>query len=394
MIINQANRLNEVKEYYFSTKLQEIAKMRASGLNVLNLGIGSPDLAPSDATIDALIEAAKIQSNHAYQPYRGINELREGIAGWYKSTYGVDLNSTNEILPLIGSKEGIMHISMAFLNEGDQVLVPNPGYPTYSSVSKLVGAEIVEYELNEANNWAPDFEALENSDLSKVKIMWVNYPNMPTGAAATDEVFSRLIEFGKKHQILICNDNPYSLVLNTDAPKSILSVDGAKDVAIELNSLSKSHNMAGWRIGFVSGAAEYINTIIKVKSNMDSGMFLPLQKAAVEALKNSDEWHQQRNEIYKERRELAWNILESIGCTFDKTQVGMFVWAKVGEDVASVEEFVDEFLQEANVFITPGFIFGSKGEGYVRISLCSDTKVLEEALGRISKVMDSKKATA
>ncbi|NQY66314.1 MAG: aminotransferase class I/II-fold pyridoxal phosphate-dependent enzyme [Flavobacteriales bacterium] len=390
MIINQANRLNDVKEYYFSTKLQEIAKMRSSGLNVLNLGIGSPDLAPSEATVNALIDAAKDSKNHAYQPYRGINELREGIANWYKLTFGAEINLVNEILPLIGSKEGIMHISMAFLNDGDEVLIPNPGYPTYSSVSKLVGAEIIEYALNEDDNWAPDFEALEQLDLSKVKIMWVNYPNMPTGAAASDEVFEKLIDFGAKHQILICNDNPYSLVLNVDPPKSILSFTGAKEVAIELNSLSKSHNMAGWRIGWVSGNSEYINTIVKVKSNMDSGMFLPLQKAAVEALNNSEAWHSDRNDVYRERRETAWEILETIGCSFDKDQVGMFVWAKVGVDVKDVEEFVDVFLQEANVFITPGFIFGSKGEGYVRISLCSSTVVLQEALGRIKKVMESK----
>ncbi|MCH7535369.1 MAG: aminotransferase class I/II-fold pyridoxal phosphate-dependent enzyme [Bacteroidetes bacterium] len=394
MIINQANRLNKIREYYFSTKLQEIAKMRESGLDVLNLGIGSPDLAPSTATIDALIEASKNPGNHAYQPYRGINEFRVSIAKWYNRNYGVDLNPADEILPLIGSKEGIMHISMAFINEGDQVLVPNPGYPTYSSVSKLMGAEIVEYDLIEANNWAPDFEALEQTDLSKVKIMWVNYPNMPTGAEAAKHVLERLIAFGKKNQILICNDNPYSLVLNPDEPKSLLTIEGADEVAIELNSLSKSHNMAGWRIGWVCGHRDYINSILKVKSNMDSGMFLPLQKAAIEALNNGKVWHKERNDVYRERRSTVWQILKTLNCSFNKEQVGMFVWAKVDDGVGSVEKFIDEILHDANVFIAPGFVFGTNGERYVRISLCNTTKVLEEALTRISKVMNAKKAMA
>ncbi|MEL6650917.1 MAG: aminotransferase class I/II-fold pyridoxal phosphate-dependent enzyme [Bacteroidota bacterium] len=389
MIISAANRLDHVQEYYFARKLRELRARMAAGEDIINLGIGNPDMSPSDSTLKTLVKTAIEPDQHGYQPYKGIPALRQAFADWYVRTYGVSLNPDSEILPLMGSKEGIMHISMAFLNEGDEVLVPNPGYPTYSSVAKLVGAKIRHYDLTEAKSWQPDFDALEQTDLSKVKIMWVSYPHMPTGAAASRELFARLVAFGKKHQILICHDNPYSLVLNPE-PLSIFEVDGAKEVAVELNSLSKSHNMAGWRIGAVSGAADYISTVLKVKSNMDSGMFRPLQEAAVTALGNSFEWHGERNEVYRFRRSIAESILRALGCEFQEEQVGMFVWARIPEHAASSEAFSDQVLNEAKVFLTPGFIFGSNGEGYVRISLCTVTPRLQEALTRILEMVLAK----
>lgn len=385
MIIQPANRLSDVQEYYFSTKLREIKQMQNKGLDVINLGIGSPDLSPSEETINALITSAENIKNHAYQPYKGSDELRIAIKEWYKNTYQVDFNIDTEILPLLGSKEGIMHISMAFLNPNDKVLVPDPGYPTYSSVSKLVGAEIITYDLNEKTEWYPDFDELEKKDLTNVKLMWLNYPHMPTGAKANKNQLKKIVDFAKKHKILICHDNPYSLVLNTEKPISIFNIEGAKEVAIELNSLSKSHNMAGWRVGWISGAKEYIDTILKFKSNIDSGMFLPVQHASVEALKNSESWHKERNKQYEERRAIVWDIMNTLNCSFDKNQEGMFVWAKISDKIDDTELFVEKILQKSLVFITPGFIFGKNGSRYIRISLCTDKSRLKEALERIKE---------
>jgi len=384
-MIKPADRIAVVKEYYFSMKLKEIAEMRSAGKDVLNLGIGNPDNPPSASTIEELHKASSQNDTHGYQSYTGIPELRQGFANWYKKYFSVDLNPKDEIIPLMGSKEGIMHISMAFVNKGDTVLIPNPGYPTYASVSNLVQANIEYYDLKEENNWQPNFEELEKKDLSKVKIMWINYPNMPTGARATKELFQKLVDFGKKHEILICNDNPYSFIQN-DEQLSILAAEGAKDIAIELNSLSKSHNMAGWRIGMLAGNAEFLNHILRVKTNMDSGMYLPMQRASSVALANGDEWFKKVNETYSERKIKAFEILDTIGCTYDTNQVGMFVWAKIPAKYSSVEELSDKILYEANVFITPGFIFGSNGEGYLRISLCTSNELLEEANRRIKEI--------
>jgi LL-diaminopimelate aminotransferase len=386
MILQPARRLDNVSEYYFSQKLQQIREMNAQGAKVINLGIGSPDMAPSEATISKLTEVANDPKSHGYQGYKGVPELRNGIAEWYLKTYNVKLNGDTEILPLLGSKEGIMHISMAFLNQGDEVLIPDPGYPTYSSVSNLVEAKIRLYDLDEQNNWFPDLKALEATDLSKVKIMWLNYPNMPTGAQATDALFEEIIAFAKKYKILICHDNPYSLILPAGPPKSILAFEGAIEVAIELNSLSKSHNMAGWRVGWVAGNKDYVNTILKVKSNVDSGMFLPVQQAAVAAFKNTEAWHHEQNAAYAGRRKIAWQLLDTLGCVYETSQVGMFVWAKVPDTIVSVEAYIEHFLQAAKVFITPGFIFGKKGERYIRLSLCSTEREFAEALERILKV--------
>jgi len=384
-LIQPADRISIVEEYYFSKKLKQIAAMKEDGKDVLNLGIGNPDNPPSEETIEALIAQSRKVDSHGYQSYIGIPELRKGYADWYKKYFGIELDTNKEVLPLIGSKEGIMHISMAFVNQGDTVLVPDPGYPTYSSVSKLIGAEIQTYNLTDSNNWMPDFDELEKLDLSKVKLMWVNYPNMPTGAPANEELFQKLVDFGLKHHILIVNDNPYSFIQN-DSQLSILSAKNAKDIALELNSLSKSHNMAGWRMGMVAGNSTYIENILRVKSNMDSGMFLPMQKAAVKALSNSRDWYQKINEEYSSRKEKAYEILETVGCTIDPNQVGMFVWAKIPDSTESVEELSEKILQEANVFITPGFIFGKNGERYLRISLCTKKEVLEDARQRIAKL--------
>ncbi|SNR80146.1 pyridoxal phosphate-dependent aminotransferase [Lutibacter flavus] len=383
-MITKADRLNDVKEYYFSKKLREVAALRNEGKPVINIAIGSPDLNPPKSVINAIKTAVDIPNAHQYQSYQGIPELREGISNFYKDKYKVILNANSEILPLMGSKEGIMHISLAFLNKGDKVLIPNPGYPTYASVTNLVEAESILYNLNDANNWLPNFEELEKEDLKNVKIMWINYPHMPTGAVASKEDFKQLITFAKKHQILIVNDNPYSFILN-EKPLSILEVEGAKEVAIELNSLSKTFNMAGWRVGMVVGDAEIIKTILQVKSNMDSGMFYGIQKGAVEAFKLSKDWFKSQNEIYEERRSLVWEIFDSLNCTYNKNIGGLFVWAKLPEGIKS-EEITDELLYTKNVFITPGTIFGSNGEGYIRASLCVDKNVLTEVLNRLTTV--------
>ena len=382
MNIKPANRLNTVSEYYFSQKLREVAEMNAAGKQVINLGIGNPDLPPSEETIAALCAEAQKPDTHGYQSYVGIPELRNGFAAWYKQWYGIELNPATEIQPLIGSKEGILHITLAFVNPGESVLVPNPGYPTYTSASRICEANIISYDLDEANNWQPDFEALEQMDLSNVKLMWVNYPNMPTGANGSMELFEKMVAFGKKHSIVICNDNPYSFILNDDK-LSILSVPGAKDICIELNSMSKSHNMAGWRMAMLASNAEFVQWILKVKSNVDSGMYRPMMVAAAKALQNPVTWHDAMNEVYARRRVLALKIMDALGCSYDTSQVGMFIWAKIPEKYQDSGELADEVLYGKNVFITPGFIFGDKGKRYVRISLCSPEEMLAEALQRV-----------
>lgn len=383
--IKPADRVNCISEYYFSKKLKEVAALNAQGKNIISLGIGSPDMPPSENTIEALKAEAEKRNTHGYQSYVGIPELRKAFAAWYKKWFGVELNPDNEIQPLIGSKEGILHVSMTFLNKGDGVLVPNPGYPTYLSVSRLLEADVKIYDLDENNGWQPDFEKLEAMDLSNVKLMWVNYPNMPTGTPATKELFKKLVDFGKRHGIIICNDNPYSFICNEGEKLSLLATEGAKDICIEMNSMSKSHNMAGWRMAMLASNKQFIEWILRVKSNVDSGMFRPLQIAAAEALLNNDEeWHKQYNvELYKRRRVLANKILDTLGCTYSKNQIGMFAWGKIPEKYASSAELADDVLYNANVFITPGFIFGSNGERYVRISLCCTEEKLEEALERI-----------
>jgi len=386
MIISAANRLDNINEYYFSKKLAQIAEMRKMGLPIINLGIGSPDLPPSPASIEALYQSALKEQNHGYQSYRGIPELRTAIADWYKETYGVQLNPTDEILPMIGSKEANMHLAMSFLNSGDEVLVPNPGYPTYPAVVQIAGGVLRWFNLDENKNWEVDIDALEKSDLSKVKMMWINYPNMPTGANASDELYRRLIKLAKQKQFLLVNDNPYSLILNPN-PKSILSYEGAWDVCVELNSFSKSHNMPGWRLGYMIGKKDYVDTVLKFKSNMDSGMFLPIQHAAIEALKNTKEWHHNQNEEYAKRRNFAYQIYDLLHCKYDKNQVGMFIWAKVPDYVASAEQMIEDLLQKAHVFITPGLIFGSNGNRYLRISLCSKPEVYQEALQRVQSYL-------
>ncbi|MCL6295552.1 pyridoxal phosphate-dependent aminotransferase [Jejuia spongiicola] len=380
-MIEVANRLHTVEEYYFSKKLREVNLLIASGKPIINLGIGSPDLQPPQKVVEALTEGLSNPFAHKYQSYQGLPELRDAIAKFYKEHFLVDLSANTEVLPLMGSKEGIMHISMAYLNEGDEVLIPNPGYPTYQSVTKLVGGKPVFYELDAANNWMPDLKSLEKSDLSKVKLMWVNYPHMPTGAKANKYLFEDLVAFAKRNNILIVNDNPYSFILN-DNPKSILEVEGAKEVCLELNSLSKTFNMAGWRVGMLVGNDEHINNVLKIKSNMDSGMFYGIQKGAIEALKCSKMWFVTLNSVYKQRRDLVWKLADALNCTYDKTAKGLFVWAKLPAFVKA-EEFIDLILKKNHVFITPGTIFGSQGEGYIRFSLCASTEVLEKALARL-----------
>ena len=389
MIIKAAKRTESVQEYYFSRKLREIAAMNAGraerGENpVINLGIGSPDGMPPMEAVEALCCSAHEPGNHAYQSYVGLPQLRQAFADWYMRWYGVTLDPASQIQPLVGSKEAILLISLAFLDKGDKVLVPDPGYPTYSSASRLVEAEILTYDLREDNGWWPDFEALEKMDLEGVKIMWTNYPNMPTGAAASEELYAKLVEFGRKHGILICNDNPYSFILN-DRLLSILAQPGAMECCLELNSLSKAHNMAGWRIGMVAADAEVISQILKVKSQMDSGMFKPLQQAAVQALAQGPEWFRQLNDEYRCRRVLAGEIFDMLGVTYDKDSTGMFLWGKVSS--VTGQQLSDKILYEAGVFITPGFIFGKNGEEYVRISLCSKPQVLREAAERISRII-------
>ena len=385
--IQPADRLASVSEYYFSRKLKEVAQMNAEGKDVISLGIGSPDMPPSEETINVLCEQAKRADTHGYQPTVGIPELRQAMADWYKRWYNVDLNPATEIQPLIGSKEGILHVTLAFVNPGDQVLVPNPGYPTYTSLNKILGSEIVNYNLREDNGWQPDFEELEKMDLSRVKLMWTNYPNMPTGANATMELYEKLVAFARKHNIVIVNDNPYSLILN-QKPLSILNVPGAKECCIEFNSMSKSHNMPGWRVGLLATNAQFVQWILKIKSNIDSGTFRPLQLAAAQAYHNSMEWHQEANiEVYSRRRKLAEEIMQTLGCTFDTNQVGMFLWGRIPESYQDVEDLTERVLHEARVFITPGFIFGSNGKRYIRISLCAMEEKLAEALERIKMIM-------
>lgn len=381
-MIVTSNRLNSIKEYYFSTKLREVRELMLSGKPIINMGIGSPDLKPSPEVVNAMQIAMTDEAAHQYQSYQGIPELREGMSSFYKKHYNVSVNPTNEILPLMGSKEGVMHVSMAFLNEGDHVLIPNPGYPTYESVTNLVGAKAVFFDLLSANNWEPDFDALEKLDLSKVKLMWVNYPNMPTGSSGSVKLLQRLVDFGRKHSILIVNDNPYSLVLNSN-PISILQVPNAFDVVMELNSLSKTYNMSGWRVGMIVGSSKNIEAVLKVKSNMDSGMFYGIQKGAVEALKSKNDWFLGLEKVYTKRRDLIFELATKLKCTFDRNTVGMFVWAKLPSNSENSETFIDNVLYKNNIFIAPGTIFGTNGEGYVRFSLCISEEKIEEAIKRI-----------
>ena len=376
-----ANRLNTVQEYYFSKKLREVRALASEGKPIINMGIGSPDLQPPKEVIEAIKKAVDVEGAHKYQSYQGLPEFREAVADFYKANYKVEVSPNDEILPLMGSKEGILHISMAFLNKGDQVLIPNPGYPTYTSVTNLVEATPVFYELTSENNWEPDFEQLEKEDVSNIKMMWVNYPHMPTGAKATEALFEKLIAFGKKHQILIINDNPYSFVLNNN-PQSILKLNGAKETALELNSLSKSFNMAGWRVGMLLGASSFLKEVLKVKTQMDSGMFYGIQQGAIAALKVSSTWFTAMNTVYEKRRKLVWKIADTLGCSYSKDTTGMFVWAKTPKGVEA-ESMVDDLLYNKSIFIAPGSIFGSNGEGYIRFSLCVPEDKIKEALERL-----------
>lgn len=387
MIVAKANRLNDVQEYYFSKKLDQIAKMRSAGVDVINLGIGSPDLAPPEAALQKTCETIMQQTSHGYASYRSIPELRSAIASWYKSTYNIELNSESEVLPLLGSKEGILYLSMALLNPGDKVLVPNPGYPAYASVAKLLGAEIIYYDLTDEGGWLPDFKKIGSLDLTNCKLMWVNYPHMPTGKVASKEVFDSLVAFGKEKKILICNDNPYSLVLNNTQPLSIFGSDPKMEVTAELNSLSKSFNMAGWRVGMFMGSKELVDAVIAVKSNVDSGMFLAVQKGAMEALKATPVWHDERNQTYLERRKVIWEIFDMLNLQYDKNQVGLFVWARTPDSISDVVEYIDDILLKANVFLTPGMIFGSNGKRFIRASLCAPTERLLKAKERIKEYL-------
>ena len=384
--IKPAERLSLVSEYYFSRKLKEVAQMNAEGKDIISLAIGSPDMPPSKQTIQTLCEVASRPDTHGYQPTMGTPELRKAMADFYKRWYGVDLNPATEIQPLIGSKEGILHVTLAFVNPGEEVLVPNPGYPTYTSLSKILGAKVVNYDLMEDNGWQPDFEQLEKMDLSRVKLMWTNYPNMPTGGNARMETYERLVDFARKHNIVVVNDNPYSFILN-DKPMSLLQVEGAKDCCIEFNSMSKSHNMPGWRVGMCATNPTFISWILKIKSNIDSGTFRGIQLAAAAALSNDEEWHHEANiETYSRRRKYAEQIMDALGCKYDPNQVGMFLWGRIPDSYSNCEELTERVLHEARVFITPGFIFGSKGERYVRISLCAKEEKIQAALERIEKL--------
>lgn len=383
--IGPADRLSSISEYYFSRKLKEIARMNAEGQDVISLGIGSPDMPPSEKAVDRLCREARNPDGHGYMPYVGIPELRQAFAGWYRQWYGVELDPQTEIQPLIGSKEGILHVTLAFVNPGEQVLVPNPGYPTYTSLSKILGAEVIYYDLKEENGWLPDFRQLEQMDTSRVKLMWTNYPHMPTGANATPELYERLVDFARRKGIVIVNDNPYSFILN-DRPLSILSVPGAKECCIEFNSMSKAHNMPGWRIGMLASNADFIGWTLKVKSNIDSGMFRAMQLAAATALEAGADWYEANNANYRRRRTLAGEIMEALGCTYDPRQTGMFLWGKIPEHCADAEQLTEKVLHEARVFVTPGFIFGSNGRRFVRISLCCKDERLKEALERILKM--------
>lgn len=382
--IKPASRLDAVQEYYFSRKLKEVARLNAEGQDIISLAIGSPDQPPSPQTIDKLCEVAHDPSAHGYQPTMGTMELRKAMADFYHRWYSVEVDAASEVQPLIGSKEGILHITLAFVNPGDEVLVPNPGYPTYTSLSKILGAKVVNYNLDEDNGWQPDFEELEHRDLSRVKLMWTNYPNMPTGGDARMETYRKLVEFARRHDIVVVNDNPYSFILN-EHPLSLLQVEGAKDCCIELNSMSKGYNMSGWRVGMCVSNPQFISWILKIKSNIDSGTFRGLQLAAAEALTtNTEEWHREYNiNVYRRRREIAERIMQALGCTYDDSQVGMFLWGKIADKYVNAEQLTERVLHEARVFITPGFIFGSNGERYVRISLCAQDDKMQEALRRI-----------
>lgn len=384
--IQPANRLSLVNEYYFSTKGKEVARMNAEGKDIISLAIGSPDMPPSEETIKTLCEEAQKPNAHGYQPTTGIPELRQAMANFYKKWYGVELDASSEIQPLIGSKEGILHVTLAFVNPGDKVLVPNPGYPTYTSLNKILGSQIINYDLFPENQWQPDFDALEKMDLDGVKIMWTNYPNMPTGANAQRNTYEKLVDFALRHNIIIVNDNPYSFILNKEH-LSILQIPNAKRCCIEFNSMSKSHNMPGWRVGMLATNAEFVKWILKVKSNIDSGTFRPMQLAAATAYANDASWHEQANiKVYAERRALAEEIMKTLGCTYDTEQVGMFLWGKIPAHYNDVEQLTEKVLHEARVFITPGFIFGSNGSRYIRISLCAKKEKIAEALERIKQV--------
>ncbi len=381
-----ASRVDSIQEYYFSRKLKEVAKLNAEGKDIISLAIGSPDMPPSKQTIDKLCAVAQEPNAHGYQPTSGLPELRTAMAGFYKRTYGVDLDAKTELQPIIGSKEGIMYVTLAFCNPGDKVLIPNPGYPTYTAVNKLFGTQIINYDLCEDNGWQPDFEQLEKMDLTGVKVMWANYPNMPTGGNARRETFERLVAFAKEHDILVVNDNPYSLILN-DHPMSIMQVPGAKECCIEFNSMSKSHNMPGWRVAMIVGNKDYISWMFKIQSNIENGTFRGIQLAAAEAFNtNSSEWYRENNiENYRRRRTIAEEIMKVLGCTFDPKQVGMFLWGKIPDHYDNVEDLTEAVLHKARVFITPGFIFGSKGQRYIRISLCAKDDKIREALERIKE---------
>ena len=387
--IRPAERLSLVSEYYFSRKLKEVAQMNAEGKDVISLAIGSPDMPPSEKTISKLCEVAQRPDSHGYQITMGIPELRQAMADFYKRWYDVDLDPSKEILPLIGSKEGILHVTLAFVNPGEEVLVPNPGYPTYTSLSKILGAKVVNYDLMEENGWQPDFNQLENMDLSRVRLMWTNYPNMPTGGNARMETYRKLVDFARRHNIVVVNDNPYSFILNKQ-PMSLLQVEGAKDCCIEFNSMSKSHNMPGWRVGMCASNPTFISWILKIKSNIDSGTFRGLQLAAAEAFNtNTPEWHHEANiTTYRRRRDIAEQIMATLGCSFDHSQVGMFLWGRIPDHYANAEELTEKVLHEARVFITPGFIFGSNGQRYIRISLCAKDEKIKEALERIKKMIN------
>lgn len=384
--IKPAERLSLVEEYYFSRKLKEVAQMNAEGKDIISLAIGSPDMAPSQQTIETLCKTAYNPDAHGYQPTSGVPELKEAMAYFYKRWYNVDLDPKTEIQPMIGSKEAILHVTLALCNPGDTVLVPNPGYPTYTSLSKILGQKVVYYDLKENDGWQPDFEQLEAMDMSNVKILWTNYPNMPTGGDARRATYERLVKFAQEHNIVVVNDNPYSFILNGN-PQSLLQVDGAKDCCIEFNSMSKSHNMPGWRVGMVATNSLFIQWILKVKSNIDSGMFRGTQLAAAQAYHNSDEWHHKYNyEIYKHRRSYAEEIMNELGCKYDSKSVGMFLWGRIPDSYSNCEELTEKVLHEARVFITPGFIFGSNGQRYIRISLCAKDEKMQEALERIRKM--------
>lgn len=380
-MIQFANRLQTVQEYYFSKKLQEVRQLIAEGKPIINIGIGSPDLQPPSSVLKAIQDSLLDTGAHSYQSYQGLPEFRQAVVNFYQNNYNVAINPANEVLPLMGSKEGIMHISLAFLNEGDQVLIPNPGYPTYSSVTNLLGGKPIFYDLAEATNWQPNFNALEKINTSKIKLMWVNYPHMPTGANATKETFQKLIDFGKKHNIVIVNDNPYSFILN-EHPQSILQIEGAKDIALELNSVSKSFNMAGWRVGMLLGKPEFLTEVLKVKTQMDSGMFYGIQKGATKALELDKDWFTQLNNTYRKRQKLVFELAEKLGCTYDKNTSGMFVWCKLPEG-KTAEEMIDDLLYNKHIFAAPGTIFGSQGEGYIRFSLCVPEEKINEAINRI-----------